>query len=154
MIEFTSDQIVDILNIVVPFASALVMFHLSSAKEKRITKSDVYRERLDNYYIPFYQMYCRGFLFEYPIKEMPFENRGAFLDLFSKNLQYMDTKTQSLYPKYYRAFLDLMEVESSGAENLNKYQTAFAEIFSKIAKNTFSEYKRLLRKLKMPVPDI
>lgn len=146
--------IVEILNIVVPFISALIMFYLSCAKEKRVSKSEAYKERLQNYYIPFYQMYCRGFLFDFPIEKMPFENRGLFLDLFSKNLQYMDSKSQSLYPKYYRAFLELMEAEETDASNLAECEYNFSIAFSEITKSTFSEYKRLLRKLKMPVPDI
>lgn len=147
--------IVEILNIVVPFASALIMFYLSCIKERRISKSEVYKERLQNFYIPFYQMYYRGFLSEYSIiKKMPLKNRSAFLDLFSNNLQYMDRLTQSLYSKYYRAYLNLTEAEESNNHELENCQVAFADIFSEISKSTFSEYKRLLRKLRMPVPDI
>ena len=148
------DQIISALNVITPFASAIILFYLASAKEKRISKADVYRERLQNYYIPFYQMYCRGYLFHYPIQDMPFENRGLFLDLFSKNIQYMDSKTQSLYPRYYRAFLALMEADESNADGLESCKSEFADIFQQITASTFSEYKHLLRKLKMPVPDI
>lgn len=148
------DQIISVLNVITPFASAIILFYLASAKEKRISKADVYKERLQNYYIPFYQMYCRGHLFDYPIQEMPFKNRGLFLDLFSKNIQYMDTKTQSLYPRYYSAFLALMEAEESNSSDLESCKTKFADIFRQITKSTFAEYKHLLRKLKMPIPDI
>ena len=85
---------------------------------------------------------------------MPFENRGLFLDLFSKNIQYMGTKTQSLYPRYYRAFLALMKAEESNASQLDSCKSEFADIFQQITASTFSEYKHLLRKLKMPAPDI
>lgn len=153
-VNLTTDQIISLLNVIIPFASALILFYLASNKERWVSRTAVYRERLEHYYIPFYQMYCRGFLFDYPICEMPFENRNLFLDLFSKNLQYMDKKTQSLFPKYYRIFLDLMESEASGSNDLEYYKTAFADIFCEISKSTFAEYKRLLRKLKMPVPDI
>lgn len=148
------DQIISALNVITPFASAIILFYLASAKEKRISKADVYRERLQNYYIPFYQMYCRGYLFHYPIQDMPFENRGLFLDLFSKNIQYMDSKTQSLYPRYYRAFLALMEAEESNTGQLESCKSEFSDIFQQITESTFAEYKHLLRKLKMPVPDI
>ncbi|MEY8524542.1 hypothetical protein AALA90_16160 [Lachnospiraceae bacterium 38-10] len=148
------DQIIDILNIIIPFASALILFYLASFKEKRISKTDVYKERLQNYYIPFYQMYCRGYLFDYPIQDMPLKSRGLFLDLFSQNIQYMDAKTQSLYPRYYRAFIALMEAEESGTSELKSCKSEFADIFCQITASTFSEYKHLLRKLKMPVPDI
>lgn len=151
----TNIPIVEILNIVVPFLSALIMFYLSCVKEKRVSKSEIYKERIQNFYIPFYKMYCRGFLSDYSVvKNMPIENRRTFLDLFSNNLQYMDCKTQSLYPKYYQAFLDLMEAETAELENLDEYRDMFANTFYEISKNVFAEYKRLLRKLRMPVPDI
>ncbi len=45
----TIDQIISALNVITPFASAIILFYLASAKEKRVSKADVYRERLQNY---------------------------------------------------------------------------------------------------------
>lgn len=147
-------QIMDFLDTLIPFASALILFILASAKEKKISSADIYKERLEKYYIPFYKMYCRGFLFELPASEISVKNALAFLDLFSENLVYMDTQSQCLYVDYYKAVLNLMEAEDSKSECLAQCKNDFSIVFSKMASSTFAEYKHLLKKLKMPVPKI
>lgn len=149
------DHIIAILQILVPFVSAVLLYYLATIKETKVSKHKVYRERLDHYYIPFYQMYCRGFLSEeYPMGERPFDNRKTFLDLFSNNLQYMDATSQSLYSRYYQAFLNLMEAEHENPLMLPAAKQEMNSVFDAIAKATFKEYKRLLRRLKLPVPKI
>ena len=136
------------------FASFIAIY-LSAMKENFALKQKIQRERLDNFYIPFYQMYCRGLLDTNNLSTMGFENRGKFLDLMNKNIVFMGRKSQALYPEYYRAFLNMLEADNGNSQYpLKECQNNFDDIFDKLAKTVFNEYKRILRKSYLPVPSI
>lgn len=52
-INLTTDQIISLLNVIIPFASALILFYLASNKDRWISKTAVYRERLEHYSMSF-----------------------------------------------------------------------------------------------------
>ena len=148
------NTVISILGIVVPFLSTLLMFYLAVIKDSYITKISVYKERLEKYYVPFYQLYSCSLIEFVTAEDMAFSTRSKFLDLFSKNIHYMDKESQQLYSSYYLTFLHVLEAEDSCSPNLDIAKAEFANAFNAIAKSTLTEYKRLLKKLKMPVPNI
>ena len=145
-------------SIIVASISACASFiaiYLSAMRDKYALKQEIRRERLNNFYIPFYQMYCRGFLSINNLSTMGFESRGKFLDLMSKNIVFMGQKSQALYPEYYKAFLDMLEADNGNPDYpLDICQKNFDNIFDKLSKEVFIEYRRILKKSCLPVPSI
>ena len=111
------------------------------------------REQLDKFYIPFYKIYCRGFLSELRLSELNFETWSCILDLMSDNLHLMEPESQSMYSKYYLAYLNMLEAQD-GNPMFPVEQTSqnLDEAFNTLCGAIFREYVTLLRKLKLPVP--
>lgn len=146
-----SSIIVAIISVIGSF----IVVYLSTIKEHFNKKYDVQLERLENFYIPFYQKYCSGFLSINKLSEMNFEARGQFLDLFTKNLHLMGAKSQSMYSNFYLAFLNMLEADDNNPEfPLEKCSQNLDDIFNNITKEIFSEYKCILKKCYLPVPSI
>lgn len=136
-------------------SASFIAIYLSAMKENFALKQKIQRERLDNFYIPFYQMYCRGLLDTNNLSTMGFESRGKFLDLMSKNIVFMGRKSQSLYPEYYKAFLNMLEADDGNPQYpLEECQNNFDYVFDKLAKTVFNEYRRILKKSYLPVPSM
>lgn len=142
-----------IISNLITTLGAFILVYLSVIKDTHASKYQIIREQLDKFYIPFYQMYCRGFLSELPLSSMSQETRGKFLDLLSNNLHLMEPLSQSLFLDFYKAFLDLLEAEN-GNKNfpLSKVQSRFDSIFKNLSDNIFMEYNHLLKKAKLLSP--
>ena len=52
---------------------AFILVYLSVVKDNHVSKSKIRREQLEKFYIPFYKIYCRGFLSELALSEMSIE---------------------------------------------------------------------------------
>lgn len=146
----------DIIQSLIPSATSIILFYLAVVKDSLSSKRKTSKERLENYYVPFYQLYCRGLLNELKLSQFDMKARGQFLDLFSSKLHYMDTSSQRLYAKFYHAFLNLLDAEDDPAdtETLLNAQKELDNIFTEISTMTLAEYKRLIRYLKLPRPSI
>ena len=90
---------------------AFILVYLSVVKDDHVSKSKIIREQLEKFYIPFYKIYCRGFLSELTLSEMSLETWSLFLDLMSDNLHLMEPASQSMYSKYYSAYLTALEAK-------------------------------------------
>mgnify|MGYP001214852331 CR=1 FL=1 len=138
---------------IITVAGSFILVYLSTVKDRVNQKYNVRKEQLNNFYIPFYQHYCAGFLFENSFSQLDLDGRSIFFDLFTKNLHLMEPTSQSMYCDFYRAFLDLLE-----AENQNQYFSIticshnMDRIFSSISQTIFCEYKDILKKCHLPVP--
>ena len=49
------DYLLKILQTILPYASGIIIFYLTSIKESRLTKKAALQKRLDSFYIPFFQ---------------------------------------------------------------------------------------------------
>ncbi len=140
---------------VISVIGSFIVVYLSTIKERFNKKHEVKREQLENFYIPFYQKYCAGFLSANKLSSMGFEARGQFLDLFTNNLYLMEPKSQSMYQDFYMAFLNMLEADNDNPDfPLEKYSQELDEIFSVISKAVLQEYKCILKKCYLPVPSI
>jgi hypothetical protein len=134
---------------------AFILVYLSVIKEGYATEATVIRERLDNFYIPFYRLYCSGFSSKIALADKSLEARSAFFDLMTKNIHYMDTVSQSLYPHFYLAFINLLEAENGNSDfDLSECRLELEKVFTNLCDSIFTEYKNLLKKAKLPVPKI
>lgn len=72
-----------IISNLITTLGAFVLVYLSVIKDNYSSKYKIRREQLDKFYIPFYKLYCRGFLSENPLSLMTPEVRGSILELLS-----------------------------------------------------------------------
>lgn len=136
-----------------PVLGSFLVIYLTFIKEQVIEKRNINHKQLDNFYIPFYKLYCRGFLFNTSLANMDIEARSKVLDLLSQNIQYMMPGSQFLYIDFYAAFLDLLEAEDKNPDfPLEETKNNFDEIFNKLSNCILKEYKSLLKKVYLPVP--
>ena len=142
-----------IIGNVITSLGAFITIYLTAIKESHVSKLKTIREQLDKFYIPFYKIYCRGFLSELRLSELNFETWSCILDLMSDNLHLMEPESQSMYSKYYLAYLNMLEAQD-GNPMFPVEQTSqnLDEAFNTLCRAIFREYVTLLRKLKLPVP--
>ena len=134
---------------------AFILVYLSVIKDDHVSKSKIIREQLEKFYIPFYKMYCRGFLSELALSEMSVETWSRILDLMSDNLHLMEPASQSMYSKYYLAYLDALEAQSEKPMfSHDSTMRKLDETFDTLCSSIFAEYITLLRKAKLPVPTL
>lgn len=149
------ETVINVITIIAPYILSVVLFKLSSSREDKISKKEVLNKQLECFYVPFYQQYLRGFFSKNKISDMDYEVWCSFLDLFINNIQYMNTKSQSLVSEYYHCFLNYSlpnESDNSEIKMINKHE--FDCIFEKISITILDEYKDICHKLKLPKPSI
>ena len=143
----------EIIGNIITTLGAFVMVYLTSIKDNHVSKVKIIREQLDRFYIPFYKIYCRGFLSEVKLSKMSLEARSSILDLMSDNLHLMEPGSQSMYSRYYSAYLDLLEAyDGNPAFPLERTAQNFDKTFDALCRAIFVEYITLLRKAKLPIP--
>ena len=136
-----------------PVLGSFIIIYLTFIKEQVIEKRNIIHKQLDNFYIPFYKLYCRGFLFKTSLSNMNINVRSKVLDLLSHNIQYMMPGSQFLYIDFYAAFLDLLEAEDKNPDfPLEETKNNFDKIFNEMSNHILKEYKALLKKVYLPVP--
>lgn len=155
--ELSVDKLLDyslrLVNSILPFASGIIIFYLTIGKEKRISKEDVLKKRLENFYIPYYQFYCRKLLSTNELSSFSTETIYELFEFLSKNICNMGTESQTMYYNFYLSFCELLEARK-GTTNYflstcsKKFETCFTELSNQI----FVEYSDICRKLKLPAP--
>lgn len=144
---------VSIIVAIISLIGSCIAIYSNFIKDLLSSKKVVYKERLDKFYIPFYQKYCAGFLSDNNLSSLSFEARSIFLDLLTQNIHLMDVHSQSLYSEFYLAFLNLLEAENENPDfDLNTCRNELDYVFNKMCSFTFDEYKRILKKCNLPVP--
>lgn len=144
-----------IIVAIISVVGSFILVYLNSIKDRFNQKTLIRKEQLEKFYVPFYQMYCRGFLTEINLSEMGFETRSKFLGLMSENIHLMQPKSQAMYTDFYRAFLDLLEAEDGNPDYpLTETQQTFDSVFNKLSDTVLVEYKCILKKLYLPVPEL
>lgn len=98
---------------IVPPVSIWFTHYLATRQDKKKTVLATKEERYTRAYLPYisdlYKLYAFKSLGDFCVKN--FESRSMFLDLLTNNLRYWDNKTLSLYPAFYKAYLDMLEYE-------------------------------------------
>ena len=134
---------------------AFILVYLSVIKDDHVSKSKIIREQLEKFYIPFYKIYCRSFLSKLALSEMDVETWSRILDLMSDNLHLMEPSSQSMYSKYYSAYLNALEAQNGNPMfSSDSTMQKLDETFDILCISIFSEYATLLRKAKLPVPTL
>ena len=142
-----------IISNLITTLGAFVLVYLSVIKDNYSSKYKIRREQLDKFYIPFYKLYCRGFLSENPLSLMTPEVRGSILELLNDNIHLMEPLSQSMYSRYYKSYLDLLEAEDGCSHfSLSEARAQMDSTFKVLSQSIFMEYNQLLKKAKLPVP--
>ena len=132
---------------------AFILVYLSVIKDDHVSKSKIIREQLEKFYIPFYKIYCRGFLSQLTLSDMELETWSCILDLMSDNLHLMEPASQAMYSNYYLAYLNALEARDGNPMfPLESTMQKLNETFDALCTSVFTEYITLLRKAKLPVP--
>lgn len=144
----------DFMKDITPFVSAIVLFCMTTRHEASNSVKSLCRERLDKCYIPFYRLYCTGFLFELPFSMLTVENSEKFLNLLTDNVYLLDAESQFLYNEFYAAHINWVIAKENNVCNMLDYEQKLDLAFNKLKISIFSEYKHLLKQLRLPVPKI
>lgn len=143
----------EIIGNIIATLGAFILVYLSVIKDDHVSKSKIIREQLENFYIPFYKIYCCGFLSQTALSAMKPEIWSDILDLMSNNLHLMEPVSQSLYSKYYSAYLNMLEAKNGNPMySLESTAQKLDETYNTLCASVFAEYTTLLRKAKLPVP--
>lgn len=149
----TPTLIVTITSQILSFSSAIIVFVLGVNQNTRNRKNEVYKERIEHLYKPFYHKCLTGIYHLRPVSDMSFEIANLFLDLFSQNIHYMGTASQKLFTEFYLAYLDkYISEEDITIEQSALNKENFSYSFIRISKSLLSEYTNLCKKLKLEPP--
>nr|DAG53194.1 MAG TPA: hypothetical protein [Caudoviricetes sp.] len=144
-----------IIVTIISVVGSFVVVYLTAVKELFTQKHQICREQLDNFYIPFYQFYCRGLLFYNNLSQLGLESRSNLLDLLTSNIYLMEPKSQALYTSFYLAFLNMLEAEDGNKDYpLDKCSEELDIVFMRLTNAVFTEYKGILKKCNLPAPSI
>ena len=153
MLDFI-ERFSEIISVIIQSITTIVIFFLAFGKDRYMQSRTVLQSRLENLYCPFYQKFLVGsFHKNNTLSTASIEVRTTFLDLLSKNIQYMNAKSQTLYFAFYIEFLNLLEAYDNNpdfpfAENAKAFDYAFISL----SKSLLSEYAHICRQLKLPKP--
>lgn len=151
--DFSAYTLLRIFEITVPSIFAVILFILAGKREAAIKERDVLQRRLDNFYIPFYQLYIRGLLGVNPLGKRSFEISGKFLDLFMNNIHLMGSPSQALVQKYYLAYLNKLEADHGNSSfSISDSQKELDDVFNELTILIQSDYIQICHKLKLPTP--
>ena len=146
---------ISIIVAIISLIGSCIAIYSNFLKDLLTSKKTVYKKRLENFYFPFYQKYCAGFLSINEFSSLDFEARSIFLDLFTQNIHLMGAPCQALYSDFYLAFLNLLEAENGNPDfELEKCRNELDNTFNKMCSLLFSEYRCILKKCHLPVPSI
>lgn len=155
LIELILEFLLELFKIILPFLSGIIIFYLTSSKEDKINKNSVLKERLNNLYIPFYQLFCRYLLFKLPPNSLSNKSLLEFLKLFSENVHLMGSFSQYHYPDFYEALLNMYEVNDGSKDySAELVKTKFNDAFKEMSQALFKEYSDICSKLKLQKPVI
>lgn len=149
-----SSLIIALVSPVVSFTSAIILFVLSSHRDTRKNKYDVYRERVEKLYAPYYQK-CLANLYNRCHSELPnfHKHSREIYKLISNNITFMGTETQRLYADFYLAYCkNFYNNENKTDEETKILKDEFEKQFIIISKSILKEYKYLCKKLKLEPP--
>lgn len=118
---FDNDTLQYVTQWGVPVVSVGITYCFSIFKESRDRKREILKERYSNAYLPcisnLFRLYAFNSVGHYMVESR--DTRCAFLDLLTDNLHYWDKSTIALYPKFYKAFLDMLEFENGNEDYQN-----------------------------------
>lgn len=155
--ELTINNLLDyslrLVDAVLPFASGIIIFYLTIGKEKQTTRKDVLQKRLESFYIPYYQYYCRKLLSINELSSFSTEHIHELFEFLSKNICNMGTDSQAMYSDFYLSYCDLLEARRGTPHYFlgicsNKFEACFTALSNQI----FAEYSDICHKLKLPAP--
>lgn len=155
--ELTINNLLDyslrLVDAVLPFASGIIIFYLTTGKEKRTTRKDTLQKRLDSFYIPYYQYYCRKLLSINELSSFPTEHIHELFEFLSKNICNMGTQSQAMYSDFYLSYCDLLNARNAKPGYfLSICSKKFENSFTALSNQIFTEYSDICHKLKLPAP--
>lgn len=132
-----------------PYITSFALFYLNIRQNNKAEKTAALKERLTEFYIPFFSYYCAGMLYKTKFSSLSNDNREKFIVLFAENLHYMGTKSQILYFNFFSLIRDFNDAPQDPSV-AKQYNSAFYALANQI----LAEYVHIARKLKMPKPAI
>jgi len=139
-----------ILPNIITTIGAFILVYLSVIKEIFVTKNSLIRERLDKFYFPFYSLYCKNLISKVPLFEHNADVRLAFIELMADNVHYMSPNAQALFPDFFAVNIKLTTTPRLDESSRSIVFAVFENFFD----ITIADYKKLLKKAKLPVPKI
>lgn len=153
MLEWISNNLIEILKIVVPALTSVFLVYLALVKDNFISKKNVYKERVEKFYSQFYIKYNSGLMMYHEIGNCPVDTISVFFDLISKNIHLIEPKSQKLYFGFYLAMLDVFEARDGNKKfNVEICEEKLTICFDELTNEIMNEYKFLCKKLKLPRP--
>lgn len=159
MNKLTWNDIIDILQITVPFITAVLLAYINLKSNENTKKKETLDKRFYNFYFPFFQKYTSLSLYthEFELSSMDLEIIESFIFLCIDNMYLMDTTSQKYVPDLYKAYLALIEIKHDKSYilvNDTQEHKKFDKIFNNLTKSVLAEYRCICNKLKLPKPTL
>ena len=152
-LEIILNFFLQLSNSILPFASGIIIFYLTYGKERKVRKCDALQKRLDAFYIPYYQFYCRKLLNTNALYSFSTEQIYELFELLSKNIHNMGASSQALYSDFYLAYCDLCAARDGKPHHfLSTCSATFEQSFTALSNQLFEEYIDICHSLKLPTP--
>lgn len=153
------DKIIAILNVTVPFVTAIILSWINNTTSKKQLEDKTLRERFNKFYFPFYKEYVSLSLYDKDMKlshmDLQVIENIAFLCI--NNMYLIDTDSQKYIPALYKAYLDLIEIKHDAtyilANDTQQHKT-FDKVFNNLTNSVFAEYRCICNKLELPKPTL
>lgn len=133
------DETMLILRELALISPSFVIFYLTTRKEKKQAQLKKLEERLEHFYIPFYQLKVLGLNRHVVWSEITAETQEHILQMLIKNIALLSTQEQTLAIKLNDAYRK---------NNMNQCDNLFTEL-SSLVDHTHSDITRMLQ---MPTP--
>lgn len=153
------DKIIAILNVTVPFVTAIILSWINNTTGKKQMQDKTLRERFNKFYFPFYKEYISLSLYaeDMELSHMDLQVIENITFLCIDNMYLMDTNSQKYVPDLYKAYLDLIEIKHDKSYilvNDTQQHKTFNKIFNNLTKSVLAEYRCICNKLKLPKPTL
>lgn len=136
----------------IPATSAVFLFYLATLREDRVNNKDVLKERLNQFYSPFYILCTKHVVSDIPYSKMPDSIHREFLELLLNNLHFIDTSLhESIEALHVITIMDLAPRDDKQQPTDNQSQS-LDYLFKEIIFSIYIQHTILCKKLKLIKP--
>ena len=137
------------LQLLIPVLSVFVSYFLGQRQSARNYFREQAQRRYDTFYVPLFQMFYAGKLWDRDGCSLRRDAREKLLNLFTHNISLLGPGLQSCYPDLLNSHIEMLEAES-GHYPQTEADENFNLIFQRIERFAIDEAKELSRVLCLP----
>ena len=144
-----SIALVKIVSASIPLFAVAISYFFGLNTQAHQRKYDVLRERYQKLYVPHFNLLLITPPEDILPSELSLSARGKYLDLISSHTHLLGSKSAEIFPKFFRAFMDLLELEDDNTD-FEDADTEYDDAFITMEDILLQEGSKLAKQLKYP----